>query len=117
MEATANFANSDLPTYTSDRKARQEPGYAFRTWRYATAAVGVNDRTNVIMGCLDSGCVMTLIDAKLARSLNSEIHKIKPIPVSGIGSQHVSSAYVKLNLLFFGPDATAKILEHRCHQA
>lgn len=48
-EANANFANTDLPTFTSDRKSYQEPGYVFRAWRYATAAVGLLTRENVIM--------------------------------------------------------------------
>jgi len=62
------------------------------------------------MGCLDSGCAMTLIDAKLARSLRSDIKKIEAITVNGIGSQYVCSAYVGLDLFFFVPQCDRKNL-------
>ncbi|KAJ5232494.1 hypothetical protein N7468_005450 [Penicillium chermesinum] len=108
FEATAYMA-TNLPVIKSDKTTYQEPGYAYRSWRYATAAIGLNTRDNVVMCCLDSGCVMTLIDSALAKDLNVPIHKIKPIPVSGIGSQHISDAYVKLTLQFYGPKATAEV--------
>ncbi|KAJ5689576.1 hypothetical protein N7462_003968 [Penicillium macrosclerotiorum] len=109
LEATAYLATSAIPVIKSTRQAQHEPGYAFRSWRYATAAVGLNSRNDVTMCCLDSGCVMTLIDSQLAKSLNATIQANTPIPVSGIGSQHMSSSYINLTLLFFGPTATAEL--------
>ncbi|KAJ5226091.1 hypothetical protein N7468_007316 [Penicillium chermesinum] len=52
---------------------------------------------------------MTLIDSALAKDLNVPIHKIKPIPISGIRSQHISDTYVKLTLQFYRPKATAEV--------
>ena len=66
----------------------------YRHVRYAWP--GVEEfflRFDSIIG-LDSGCVMTLIDSRLAKTLQLELHHTANIPVAGIGSKHVSSAYV-----------------------
>jgi len=42
------------------------PGYAFRSWRYATATVGLTSLDILTTCCLDSGCIMTMIDSKLS---------------------------------------------------
>lgn len=52
---------------------------------------------------------MSIIDAELAKSLNLPLEETKPIPVSGIGSKHVSTHYVNLDVYFRGSDNVAKL--------
>ncbi|KAJ5203188.1 hypothetical protein N7449_005267 [Penicillium cf. viridicatum] len=108
--APAFFANGTLPLYESDRTKMHGPGYAFRTWRYATATVALETRDQCITACLDTGCVMTLIDAEIARKLGPPINKLKnPILVNGIGSQHIPEECIHLDVYFMGRKATAKL--------
>ncbi|KAJ5961557.1 hypothetical protein N7501_006498 [Penicillium viridicatum] len=52
---------------------------------------------------------MTLIDSNLARTLGLELHHTNNIPVAGIGSKHVSPAYVDLPIFFYGDHNIAKV--------
>jgi len=98
----ANFAES-MPIFNSAVQPSHMPGYAFRSWRYATATIGLTSLDKITTYCLDSGCVMTLIDSKLATSLPCSRHQITPpIPVNGIGSQHLSSEYVVIDMFCVG---------------
>ncbi|KAJ5675356.1 hypothetical protein N7462_008253 [Penicillium macrosclerotiorum] len=101
--AVANFVDyPGIAIVDSNRRPNHIPGYAFRSWRYATVAVGLGSIDKLVTCCLDTGCVMTLIDSELARKLDTTVRRISPIPVSGIGSQHVSNAYIQIDLYFAG---------------
>ncbi|CAG8239687.1 unnamed protein product [Penicillium salamii] len=90
--ALANFADSSLPLIKSSRDYNTaQPGLGFRSWRYATAPVALGDQYNLVTCCLDTGCVMTLIDTELAKSIATPI-SCAPISVSGIGSHHESTS-------------------------
>ncbi|KAJ5534656.1 hypothetical protein N7527_000910 [Penicillium freii] len=45
---------------------------------------------------------MTIIDAELAKSLGLPLEKCTPVPVTGIGSRHLSSAFVSFDAFFCG---------------
>ncbi|KAJ5120681.1 uncharacterized protein N7515_010069 [Penicillium bovifimosum] len=88
QETVANFAQTqaNVPIVESDRKGHdRDLPLAFRSWKYASALVAIQDPHSAITVCLDSGCVMTLIDAALARSLQVPIVPNKPIAFKGIG--------------------------------
>lgn len=70
---------------------------------------GLGDPDKLITCCLDSGCVMTLIDTKLAAMLPYEPVTIPAIPVSGIGSQHISNQYVRVPVYFIGDKAMGRV--------
>ena len=53
----------ELPVLTSDRPRTSQPGMAYKTWRYASAVVGLTTQQKLLVACLDTGCVMTIIDA------------------------------------------------------
>jgi hypothetical protein len=82
---------------------------AYKNWRYASTVVGLTDQQKLLVACLDTGCVMTIIDAELAKSLGLPMQKCTPVPVAGIGSRHLSSAFVTLDLYFRGADNAACI--------
>jgi hypothetical protein len=109
QDAVANFADPSLQIFESTRKSDYQPGYTFRSWRYATAPVALTDPDKIITCCLDSGCVMTLIDAKLAESLTCERRRVSPILVSGIGSRHMSSFYIRIPIFFKADNGRAKL--------
>ncbi|KAJ6054637.1 hypothetical protein N7444_003735 [Penicillium canescens] len=73
----------------------------------ATVAIGAISNTRRV--CLDSGCVITLIDSDLVKELRAQATPTKPILVHGIGSKHVSSSYVVIDTFYFGKDNTAQI--------
>ncbi|KAJ5752832.1 hypothetical protein N7520_008426 [Penicillium odoratum] len=107
IDPVVNFAACSVPIISSSAQHTHDSGYAFRSWRYATATVGLMAPDQVVTSCLDSGCVMTLIDTKLAKSLDTTIQRISPpIPVSGIGSKHMSSDYITIDLYMLGQHAT-----------
>lgn len=108
-EAVANFANPDLRIIHSASQPNHIPGYAFRSWRYATATIGLGSPDKLTTCYLDSGCVMTLIDAKLAASLKCPQHRVHPIPVSSIGSQYLSDHYVVVEVFFLSHGAAAQL--------
>ncbi|KAJ5261593.1 hypothetical protein N7497_004056 [Penicillium chrysogenum] len=93
--AVANFNDSDLPVIPSARQGSDHaPGYAFRSWRYATATVALVQKHKLTTACLDSGCVMTLIDSRLAKGLaqlGCTETPMAPIPVSGL-QWHISDS-------------------------
>ncbi|KAJ5494864.1 hypothetical protein N7463_010951 [Penicillium fimorum] len=99
----------ELPIIKSDRNRTTQPGMAYKTWRYASTVVGLTNQNKLIVACLDSGCVMTIIDADLANSLGLPLQKCTPVPVAGIGSRHLSSAFVSFDAFFLGADNTACI--------
>ena len=70
----------------------------------------------LLVACLDTGCVMTIIDADLAKSLGLPLQKCTPVPVAGIGSRHLSSAFVSFDTFFRGADNAAciRIEAHLC---
>jgi len=68
------------------------------------------DRNQIVTYCLDSSYVITLIDSKLARSLNTKLLTNDPIPVKGIGSYYISSYYVYILVFFTASSAIAKII-------
>ncbi|KAJ5543523.1 hypothetical protein N7535_005948 [Penicillium sp. DV-2018c] len=87
----------------------QAPGQVYKTWRYLSASVGVADRDRIITACIDTGCVMTLIDEKFAMTLNADVKTTTPISVSGIGSIHLSNKYIVIPLYFEGESNVAKL--------
>ncbi|KAG0156744.1 hypothetical protein PDIDSM_3925 [Penicillium digitatum] len=97
----------DLPIIRSDRARATQPGKAYKSWRYASTVVGLIDQHKLLVACLDTGCVMTIIDADLAKSLGIPLQKCIPVPVAGIGSRHLSSAYVSFDAFFRGADNAA----------
>jgi hypothetical protein len=58
---------------------------------------------------LSTGWVMTIIDADLAKSLDLPLQKCTPVPVAGIGSRHLSSAFVSFDVFFRGSENVACI--------
>ena len=108
-KAIANFANPAYRIIHSARQTDHVPGYAFRSWRYATATVGLGSPSKLNTCCLDSGCVMTLIDSKLAASLQYPQYPISPIPISRIGSQHLSDRYIVIQVYFLNKDTAAEL--------
>ena len=52
---------------------------------------------------------MTIIDADLAKSLDLPLQKCTPVPVAGIGSRHLSSAFVSFDVFFRGSENVACI--------
>ncbi|QQK41290.1 reverse transcriptase [Penicillium digitatum] len=99
----------DLPIIRSDRARATQPGMAYKSWRYASTVVGLIDQHKLLVACLDTGCVMTIIDADLAKSLGIPLQKCTPVPVAGIGSRHLSSAFVSFDAFFRGADNAACI--------
>jgi dUTPase len=97
----------ELPVITSDRPRTSQPGMAYKTWRYASTVVGLTNQQKLLVACLDTGCVMTIIDADLAKSLKLPLQKCTPVPVAGIGSRHLSSAFVSFDVYFRGADNAA----------
>ncbi|KAJ5944494.1 hypothetical protein N7516_004662 [Penicillium verrucosum] len=49
------------------------------------------------------------MDADLAKSLGLSLQKCTPVPVAGIGSRHLSSAFVSFDVFFRGVDNVARI--------
>ena len=98
------------PVIESNReKNATTPGQAYRTWRYLSTVAGLGTQNNKTKICLDSGCLMTLIDSELAKTLQLELHDTANIPVAGIGSKHASRAYINLPIFFHGEHNVAKI--------
>lgn len=52
---------------------------------------------------------MTIIDANLAKSLDLPLQKCTLVLVVGIGSRHLSSAFVSFDVFFRGPENAACI--------
>ncbi|CDM29722.1 hypothetical protein CBS147339_9622 [Penicillium roqueforti] len=52
---------------------------------------------------------MTLIDSKLAASLQYPQYPISPIPISRIGSQHLSDRYIVIQVYFLNKDIAAEL--------
>jgi hypothetical protein len=77
----------------SSKKYEGTAGYAFRPWRYATAKLLLNDSSDYVEACLDTGCTMTVINKGFAHSLGITTKKISPISLTGIGSKHQSSEF------------------------
>ncbi|KAJ5866178.1 hypothetical protein N7534_000731 [Penicillium rubens] len=99
----------ELPIVQSDRPRVTQPGLQYETWRYLSTVVGPTSQHKLLVACLDTGCVMTIIDADLARSLDLPLHKCTPVPVAGIGSRHLSSAFVSFDVFFRGSENAARI--------
>lgn len=98
IDPVVNFAAPSVPIIGYSAQHTHDSGYAFRSWRYATATVGLMAPDQVVISCLDSSCIMTLIDTKLAKFLDTTIQQISPpIPVSGIGSKHMLSGYITID--------------------
>ncbi|KAJ5328946.1 hypothetical protein N7452_009336 [Penicillium brevicompactum] len=87
-------------------------GIAYRTWQYLTTQVSLMTPISpTVQVCLDTGCQMTLIDASLARSLDTPILRMtEPVQVHGIGSKHKSDEYIRVPVFFPGHDSVAKIV-------
>ncbi|KAJ5420689.1 hypothetical protein N7465_003208 [Penicillium sp. CMV-2018d] len=99
------------PIIESDRKRHSStPGRAYRAWRFLSTVAGLGSPNNKIKICLDSGCLMTIINSDLASSLHLQYHDTPDIPVAGIGSKHVSSKFIDLPVLFHGEHNIAKIM-------
>ncbi|KAJ5261633.1 hypothetical protein N7497_004097 [Penicillium chrysogenum] len=82
---------------------------AYKAWRSASTVVGLTSQQKLLVACLDTGCVMTIIDAELAKSLDLPLQKCTLVPVAGIGSRHLSSAFVSFDTFFRGPENAACI--------
>ncbi|OQD73566.1 hypothetical protein PENDEC_c014G03249 [Penicillium decumbens] len=87
-QVEANFVDP-MPVIKSAAQRDNQPSYAFRSLRFATATIGLNALSNLITCCLDTSCGMTLIDSKLAASLKAT-ERFAPIIINGIGSAHRS---------------------------
>ncbi|KAL4807325.1 hypothetical protein BDV18DRAFT_159545 [Aspergillus unguis] len=77
-------------------------GGALRTWRSATALVGLNTTESFEEICLDTGCCWSVGNADFLRTIpNVLIEKsAKPITVNGIGSKHETDLCAKFDLYF-----------------
>ncbi|KAJ5817083.1 hypothetical protein N7447_009316 [Penicillium robsamsonii] len=94
----------------SNRKqSSTKPEQAYKTWRYLPTTAGLPTPDNKRTICLDSGCLMALIDSSLANSLHLKSHDTPDIPVAGIGSKHTSSRYVNLPIFFHNEHNVAKV--------
>ena len=60
--------------------------YAFHNAHYLSAIIGLSSMDKHITACLDSGCLMILIDKALALSLNVPVHSTQPVNMNGLGS-------------------------------
>ncbi|OJD20532.1 hypothetical protein ACJ73_08132 [Blastomyces percursus] len=76
------------------RDYTQPQGYAFRSWRYATATAYFQTPADSVQICLDSGCTMSLIGKTLAAQVGGNYLQTKPILLSSIGSTHTSDTCV-----------------------
>ncbi|KAJ5888259.1 hypothetical protein N7495_008300, partial [Penicillium taxi] len=102
--------NTHLPTISSTRpRTDLPPGEGYRSWKFASTIIGIQNANSQIVACLDTGCKMTIIDAALAKSLGVPIRTCKPVAVSGIGSKHISEGYIDLQLFLRGTDNIAKL--------
>ncbi|KAJ5426863.1 hypothetical protein N7465_001933 [Penicillium sp. CMV-2018d] len=97
------------PIIESNSETKEPPGAAFRPWRYVSAVAGINTPNHNIPICIDTGCGITLTDKSLANSLKLQKHPNPPISVSGLGSKHSSTDYVKLPVFFEGTDNIAQL--------
>ena len=66
-KATSKLS-TDVPVILSRAEGVSDLGFGFRSWRYATAAVGLTKDGPKHEVCLDSGCTMTLIDCEFMKN-------------------------------------------------
>ena len=82
------------------------PGYRFKGWKYITANVqfAKDQQAQVHNVCLDTGCIMTLIDRDFLKEVTPDAIMKKmasPMSVRGVGPRkHSSIDYVTINLYF-----------------
>ncbi|OQE32549.1 hypothetical protein PENFLA_c001G08144 [Penicillium flavigenum] len=79
----------DLPVIKSDRMRTTQSGMAYKTWRYASTVVGLTTQHRLLVACLDTGCVMTIIDADLAKSLALPLQKCTPVQRRARGGNRI----------------------------
>ncbi|KAJ5521179.1 hypothetical protein N7527_005294 [Penicillium freii] len=77
--------------------------------RYTIDADKYRQRASGALGLPVSIFSLTIIDAELAKSLGLPLQRCTPVPVAGIGSRHLSSAFVQFDAFFRGVDNTACI--------
>lgn len=77
-------------------------GYTFQNTYYVSTLTSIQNMSRQLSICLDTGCLMTLIDADLVCSLDQEILTIDPVNIKGLDSHIKSSKYVNLDLYMLG---------------
>ena len=98
---------------SSIQKLNVMKGYTFRGWKYATAKARFTVNRELQDMCLDTGCIMSLINRQFLKSQSTGtlVEKISTlIKVKGIGSIiHQSDEYALLDVYLPGDSAIAHI--------
>ena len=91
------------------------PGYNFRGYRYATAYVALKPQRETYQLCLDSGCIISLIDRQFLKSILPELFdNVKKMPtfmtVKGISDRKYDvSEYVRILLYVLTLNSVAMV--------
>ena len=91
------------------------PGYGFRGYRYATAHIALKPQRETHQLCLDSGCIMSLIDRQFLKSMLPDLFdNVKKMPtpmiVTGISDRKYDvSEYIRIPLYVPTPSGIAMI--------
>ena len=109
LPAETSSTPDPLRVIISDTTDTYKPGYGFRGYQYATAKVCFKMQGTAHELCLDSGCIMSLIDREFLYTeypdAAQETKKMPtPMTVRGIGKRkHDANEYVRITLFFPTP--------------
>ena len=112
IPAVAEYKAKFKPTIVKSTAPRlkSNDGLEFRSWHYVTAHVKLSKQADPMPVCLNTGCLVTLIDRAFlaSQSPNVKIAQMaSPLSVRGIGfNKHSTSDYALVSIYIPGTNAS-----------